>query len=1144
MRRLVHGVVSAGLLCAASAQAGSFLFNFNSDPLLEGLFAVTGNGYWSSSGGVGSATNSEDGYLVITDARGQGTRIIFSDFDEGSVVQAFTFECDLRIGNGSSTPADGFSVNFCRASDPVLTGGAFAQGQNCEANLPEEGTQTGIAIGFDAYDSGGTAGSLCDVVNQNIGVDVAAVTVRVDGTLVLQKACPSRNTTCEDATSIQTGPYDASGSPEVLCWAHLKVQLTADAKLSVWWKGQQILTDYQTTYYPSPGRLVFAGRTGDLWQNQQVDNIKIDTIAAALATLGTATGSPDGFSVTVSDSGSSVVDPATAAATATLDGVAVTGVTATKSGTTTTFTYHGFPTLLVPGSTHAMSISFKDANGNTISGDRSFTVPAYATIPAADAVTGVDTSKVGFRIKPWQSSTETATQPNTTIWTLEQLLGLHGDNNADLATATDNGYIDYTGVINFNINAGNGDAGNFQTSGGFADSLFPGIPGANGLTGNSAIEVMCYMQFAAPGVYYLGVNSDDGFLVTEGKNPKDWFGLKLGEFSGGRGASDTIFPVAVPTAGIYPIRLTWENGNGELPDNGANCEFFCVKDGVKYLINDPASTSTTGIQAFYGNPRMPAYQAYVTPYSGATGVWPTNVVTWLMDEGTTVTAGSIQFYMNGATVTPVVTKSGTKTTINMVANYTNAATSVLFVDGLNTAAVTWTDSAGATHSNAWRFTVVPHQPLPENLWTAIGSGSNPGVRMRVFQSMATNMVNGWKNTIQMANQAIEGFYTPNIADPSFMTNNGYCWLTDAEGYVDFAQNNGGSQGTAGNFNNDRIFPGLPGTNVTELTGTTTPMDFNAAEFLTYLEFSTPGVYYMAVSSDDGFRVTCAEKQTRKSMLTVTAPAAIAKDLPAMMTQSGMDGAAYGAALPTTPLVAQLVVADPLLAGAAGTVLNNAAAIKGKVALIQRGTYGFVDKCSVAEAAGAVAVIVCNNEASAGLQPGIMGGSGTVNIPCLFISYSDGTNLIANATTDTNSPVVVSIGDDGSFKCGEANYGKGASDIFFPVTVAKAGVYPFRLMWENGNGDANCEWFVMDLTSGTKTLVNDPNGATVKAFITRTGVAPTLSLTKSGSAWTITYTGTLQSCGTVDGVYQDVAGAASPYVVPVNAGQMQFYRTRQ
>src|SRR6516164_4393463 len=78
---------------ALKSQAASVLFDFNSDPTTSGLLTLFGTSTWVPSGGVGSSTNANDGYLQVTAAAGsQRGAIVFSDFDGGQVVQAFTFE--------------------------------------------------------------------------------------------------------------------------------------------------------------------------------------------------------------------------------------------------------------------------------------------------------------------------------------------------------------------------------------------------------------------------------------------------------------------------------------------------------------------------------------------------------------------------------------------------------------------------------------------------------------------------------------------------------------------------------------------------------------------------------------------------------------------------------------------------------------------------------------------------------------------------------------------------------------------------------------------------------------------------------------------------------------------------------------------
>src|SRR5205807_7129737 len=138
------------LLNLAPAQAASTSFNFNSDPTANNSLNLFGNANWQSSGGVGAATNASDGFIEVTPSAG-GTlgAVVFADFDNGAIIKAFTFDADVRIGNGSAQPADGFSISYARSNDPVVTdvnaGGnpaadpnMWATGPNCEVNLPEE----------------------------------------------------------------------------------------------------------------------------------------------------------------------------------------------------------------------------------------------------------------------------------------------------------------------------------------------------------------------------------------------------------------------------------------------------------------------------------------------------------------------------------------------------------------------------------------------------------------------------------------------------------------------------------------------------------------------------------------------------------------------------------------------------------------------------------------------------------------------------------------------------------------------------------------------------------------------------------------------------------------------------------------------
>src|SRR6516164_1533508 len=150
-RRKLFTLIAFGLLAAGAAKAASVTYDFNTDPtakldfggtLWDGSTAThTGSAAWIQSGGagpIGNTTNGPvkgvagDGYLQITFATGAcGSSpvafssylsgcVLFDDFDKGLVVAGFTFECDLRIGNGNPNPADGFSINYLRETDPIV----------------------------------------------------------------------------------------------------------------------------------------------------------------------------------------------------------------------------------------------------------------------------------------------------------------------------------------------------------------------------------------------------------------------------------------------------------------------------------------------------------------------------------------------------------------------------------------------------------------------------------------------------------------------------------------------------------------------------------------------------------------------------------------------------------------------------------------------------------------------------------------------------------------------------------------------------------------------------------------------------------------------------------------------------------------
>jgi len=102
------------------------------------------------------------------------------------------------------------------------------------------------------------------------------------------------------------------------------------------------------------------------------------------------------------------------------------------------------------------------------------------------------------------------------------------------------------------------------------------------------------------------------------------------------------------------------------------------------------------------------------------------------------------------------------------------------------------------------------------------------------------------------------------------------------------------------------------------------------------------------------------------------------------------------------------------------VVQNAAALVNNIALIDRGTCGFTTKIKAAQNAGAIAVIIINNTASA---PSVIGAASgdplipTITIPAVMISLTDGNTLKANLTGLNGSMTESGLFVDGSIDNG-------------------------------------------------------------------------------------------------------------------------------
>jgi hypothetical protein len=283
-------------------------------------------------------------------------------------------------------------------------------------------------------------------------------------------------------------------------------------------------------------------------------------------------------------------------------------------------------------------------------------------------VTGVDTSQSGFVANTTQVSTtqsgKGSLHGNRIAEAERQLAGEFIDPNIGLPYLNEAGPVgatdweitprEVTGIINFEQDSDGdgvaGPAGNFREPD-YPDAPIPGIPGWNDSYDGIVVEFLTFLELKA-GFHTLGVNSDDGFQVTSGPSVKDLFGITLGQFDGGRGAADTLFNVLVKEDGFYPVRLLYFEGTG-----GASVEFFSVVDGVKIPIN---ATDPQAIKAYRSGPVRPYITRAVTPDGSLGSLIEVDVT----DGDVSLVEGSVTLTVDGADVSPTVTKADGVTTIS------------------------------------------------------------------------------------------------------------------------------------------------------------------------------------------------------------------------------------------------------------------------------------------------------------------------------------------------------------------------------------------------------------------------------------------------------------------------------------------------
>ena len=152
-----------------------------------------------------------------------------------------------------------------------------------------------------------------------------------------------------------------------------------------------------------------------------------------------------------------------------------------------------------------------------------------------------------------------------------------------------------------------------------------------------------------------------------------------------------------------------------------------------------------------------------------------------------------------------------------------------------------------------------------------------------------------------------------------------------------------------------------------------------------------GNNFYALGSFDDHEITIANSMDdgiKHNSIEVTDPPVIRDYYEAVEAAADGEGALVSKKLKETgEIVGRVVYVDPPKACEA---LKNSDALEGNIALIDRGVCFFLDKIQRARDAGALAVIVVNNEGGPPVAMGSPGG--TVDIPAMMITRRDGNNL--------------------------------------------------------------------------------------------------------------------------------------------------------
>ena len=148
-----------------------------------------------------------------------------------------------------------------------------------------------------------------------------------------------------------------------------------------------------------------------------------------------------------------------------------------------------------------------------------------------------------------------------------------------------------------------------------------------------------------------------------------------------------------------------------------------------------------------------------------------------------------------------------------------------------------------------------------------------------------------------------------------------------------------------------------------------------------------------------------------------------------------------------------------------------------------------------------------------------------------VRSDDGFEFTAG-TTPTSTNIILAVYDSG-----RAN----TTPTTFDFIVQTNGLYPMRLVYDQGQFGGSLEFYSINRTNGTATLINAATSP-IKIYRTTSIAAIPIAIRKTGTNVVLTWSDSsfsLQSAPLATGTYTNITSATSPYTNPITGKQKYF-----